>query len=45
LWSRCVSAYGAPPTALDMGEQEEVLPAAYVALYKPSDLCPVVDLE
>jgi hypothetical protein len=35
LWSRFVAAYGAPPTALDMGEQEEVLPATYVALYNP----------
>jgi len=33
LWLRFVSDYGAPPTALDMGEKEEVLPATYVAVY------------
>jgi len=33
LWSRFVSDYGAPPTALDMGEKEKVLPATYVAVY------------
>jgi hypothetical protein len=33
LWSRFVSDYGAPPTALDMGEKEKVLSATYVAVY------------
>jgi len=33
LWSRFVSDYGVPPTALDMGEKEEVLLATYVAVY------------
>jgi hypothetical protein len=33
LWSRFVSGFGTPPTALDMGEKEKVLPATYVAVY------------
>jgi hypothetical protein len=33
LWSRFVPDYGAPPTALDMSEREEVLSATYVAVY------------